>query len=45
MLETHKYVKITGLMIITLITKAILKHIIHLQRQGDDMYLVLVRQS
>lgn len=42
MFETHKYVKITGLMMNTFNTKAIL---IHLQQQGDDMYLVLTGQS
>lgn len=45
MFETHKYVKITGLMIITFITKAVLKHTLHLQQQGEDMDLVLTGQS
>lgn len=45
MFKIHKHVKITSRMIITFITKTVSKHTIHLQLQGDDMYLFLVRQS
>lgn len=45
MLETHKYVEITSLTIITFITKTISKHTIYLRLQGDETYLVLISQS
>lgn len=40
MFKTHKYVKITSLMLITFITETILKHTIHLQLQDDRMYVL-----